>query len=152
MTGTSYFAADPYTLLTLRFVACLGIGGVWPNAVSLAVEALPDVSRPLLAGLMGAAANVGFVLLGLICCVFPVTPESWRWVLLVGASPAVLGLFALTVLPESPRWLTDNATAEQRSQSHPLREILQRPLLSRTAIGICLVRFPSSAHRPTPIG
>lgn len=142
VTGVSYFAADPYTLLALRFVACLGVGGVWPNAVSLAVEALPEMSRPLLAGLMGAAANVGFVLLGLICCVVPVTPESWRWVLLVGASPAVLGLFALLVLPESPRWLFDNSTAEKRSQSQPMREILRPPLLSRTAIGICLGAIP----------
>jgi SHS family sialic acid transporter-like MFS transporter len=142
VTGISYFAADPYTLLLLRYVACLGIGGVWPNAVSLSVEALPNVSRPLLAGLMGAAANVGFVLFGLICCVVPVTPESWRWVLLVGASPAILGVFALFALPESPRWLFDHSTAEKRGQSQPMREIFRPPLLSRTAIGICLGAIP----------
>ena len=40
--------------------------GVWPNAVALVAEAWPNASRPFLAGLLGAAANVGFVLLGVI--------------------------------------------------------------------------------------
>ncbi|REK18684.1 MAG: MFS transporter [Planctomycetota bacterium] len=143
VTGIQYFAADPYTLLALRFVACMGIGGVWPNAVALAVEGLPRVSRPLLAGLMGTAANVGFVLLGVICVVFPATPEAWRWVLLVGAAPALLGVFSLVAVPESPRWLAGLSTAAvQAKKAQPVREILRPPLLSRTIIGICLGGIP----------
>ncbi len=144
VTGASYFTTDAYSLLALRFIACLGVGGVWPSAVSLAVEALPDVSRALMAGLMGAAANVGFVMLGLIGFAFAITPDSWRWTLLVGCAPAVLGVAVLAWLPESPRWL---ATQRQnkttgRTKSQPLREILRRPLLSRTIIGICLGAIP----------
>jgi MFS family permease len=142
LTSVSYFAQDGYTLLVLRFLACLGVGGVWPNAVSLAVEALPNVSRPLMAGLMGAAANVGFVLLGFICYAVPVTPESWRWVLLVGAAPALLGVFALLAVPESPRWLQAAASTAQGQQTKPLAEILHPPLLKRTLIGICLGAIP----------
>lgn len=142
VTGASYFATGPVSLLVLRFVACLGIGGVWPNAVSLSVEALPRVSRPLLAGLMGAAANVGFVLLGLVCCLVPVTADSWRWVLVVGALPAVLGIFTLFRVPESPRWLKSASGGGGPSEAKPVREILRRPLLSRTAIGICLGAIP----------
>jgi len=143
VTGISYFAADPYVLLMLRFVACLGIGGVWPNAVSLSVESLPKMSRPLLAGLMGAAANVGFVLLGILCYFVVVTPESWRWVLLVGATPALLGLFVLAVVPESPRWLArEKSKSTTAPQAAPLREILRSPLLRRTLIGICLGGIP----------
>src|SRR5262249_49753687 len=59
-----YFTTSAEEMLVLRFVACLGIGGVWPNAVALVAEAWPNASRPFLAGLLGAAANVGFVLLG----------------------------------------------------------------------------------------
>jgi MFS transporter, SHS family, sialic acid transporter len=142
LTGLSYFASDPYTLLVLRFAACLGIGGVWPNAVSLAVEALPNVSRPLMAGLMGAAANVGFVILGLVCYAVPVTADSWRWVLLVGAAPCLLGFFALVYVPESPRWLETAGGAGASGEPKPIREILQPPLLRRTLIGICLGAVP----------
>lgn len=143
VTGISYFVADPYLMWVLRFVACMGIGGVWPNAVALAVEGLPNVSRPLLAGLMGTAANVGFVLLGVVCYLFPVTPESWRWVLLVGATPAVLGVVALMIVPESPRWLAGKlAAASAHTKAQPVREILRPPLLSRTVIGIVLGGIP----------
>src|SRR3954447_19150434 len=31
-------------MLALRFLACLGVGGVWPNAVALVAEAWPDAS------------------------------------------------------------------------------------------------------------
>jgi MFS transporter, SHS family, sialic acid transporter len=143
VTGITYFASDPVVVWGLRFVACLGIGGAWPNAVALAVEGLPGVSRPLLAGLMGAAANVGFVLLGVVCYFFLVTPESWRWVLLVGSTPAVLGAFAWVFVPESPRWLAGRrAAASGAPPAQPVREILRPPLLSRTAIGICLGAIP----------
>lgn len=142
VTGVSYFAGDPYTLLVLRFVACLGIGGVWPNAVALVVEGLPNMSRPLLAGLMGTAANVGFVLLGVICIVFPVTPEAWRWVLLVGAAPVVLGAVSLVAVPESPRWLAGRGGGGEAKPAQPVREILRPPLLNRTLIGICLGGIP----------
>jgi SHS family sialic acid transporter-like MFS transporter len=142
ITGLCYWVDDPFVLLALRFFACLGVGGVWPNAVSLSVEALPDVSRPLLAGLLGAAANVGFVLLGVVGYLVPITPESWRWVLLIGTSPAILGAFVFWLVPESPRWLAARAVSGDNSASQPMREILRPPLLQRTLIGICLGAIP----------
>jgi MFS family permease len=143
LTGAAYFVDNPYLLWIFRFTACLGIGGVWPNAVALAVEGLPNVSRPLLAGLMGTAANVGFVLLGIICYVFPITPDHWRWVLLVGSTPAILGVFTLLFVPESPRWLAGRSAAtSSEAAAQPVREIFRPPLLGRTMIGICLGGIP----------
>ena len=43
----------------LRFVAALGMGGEWSLGVALINEIWPDRSRAFLAGLIGAAANVG---------------------------------------------------------------------------------------------
>ena len=86
-TLACYFARSADTMLALRFLACLGVGGVWPNAVALVAEAWPNASRPFLAGLLGAAANVGFVLLGVIGYCFPITQDAWRWALLVAATP-----------------------------------------------------------------
>ncbi|MGD9719738.1 MAG: MFS transporter [Pirellulales bacterium] len=142
VTAVCYFIADPYWLLALRFVACLGVGGAWPNAVSLSVEALPHLSKALMAGLMGAAANVGFVLLGVIGFYFAITPESWRWTLLVGAAPAVLGVWVLGWLPESPRWLAGRGARQGPAAPQPMRDILRPPLLNRTIIGICLGAIP----------
>ena len=139
-----YFVTDPYVMLALRFLACLGVGGVWPNAVALVAEAWPDVSRPFLAGLLGAAANVGFVLLGFIGYVFPIEPDSWRWTFLVGAAPVVIGFGALALVPESPRWLASRVPKEEDApqERSPLSEVLTPPLLSRTILGIMLGAIP----------
>ncbi len=147
VTGLSYFATDPTGMLALRFIACLGIGGAWPSAVSLAIEAVPNLPRPLLAGLLGAAANVGFVLLGLICCVVEITPDAWRWTLVLATTPAALGALVWFLAPESPRWPAGRASVERPSAARPVREmpvreILRPPLLQRTLIGICLGGIP----------
>jgi MFS family permease len=138
-----YFAASADEMLALRFVACLGVGGVWPNAVALVAEAWPNTSRPFLAGLLGAAANVGFVLLGVIGFYFPITQEAWRWTFLVAASPAVLGVLILLLVSESPRWLASRrVSAVDRGTVSPLREVLRPPLLSRTILGVTLGAIP----------
>jgi MFS transporter, SHS family, sialic acid transporter len=137
LTLACYFADSTQEMVVLRFLAALGIGGVWPNAVALVAEAWPNASRPFLAGLLGAAANVGFVLLGAICYCSPVTAESWRWTFLVSAAPGLIGLwFIIWFVAESPRW------PKGQSGSSPLREVLRPPLLSRTILGITLGAIP----------
>jgi SHS family sialic acid transporter-like MFS transporter len=113
-TAFSYRVATPEQLLVLRFLACLGVGGMWPNGVSLTLEAWPKVSRPMLAGLIGCSANVGFLILGWVMAYHPVTRETWRWVLLFGGIPVLLGLAVLLFVPESKAWLaTRNPTPTQ---------------------------------------
>lgn len=105
VTGAGYFAASLEQLRVLRFIACMGIGGMWPTGVALASEAWPERYRPLLAGLIGTAANLGIALMGVVGAVRDVTQHDWRWVMAVSASPAVLGFLVLLFCPESPRWL-----------------------------------------------
>jgi len=136
LTLACYFANSTEEMLVFRFLACLGVGGVWPNAVALVAEAWPDVSRPFLAGLLGAAANVGFVLLGAICYIFPVTGDAWRWTFLVASVPGLMCLWFMLLLPESPRW------PRVEKGVSPLREVLRPPLLSRTILGITLGAIP----------
>ena len=141
-TLAGYFVVTADGMLALRFLACLGVGGVWPNAVALVAEAWPDASRPFLAGLLGAAANVGFVLLGVIGYYFPITPDAWRWTLLVGASPLVVGVLIFAFVPESPRWLATRRSVRPDDRPTPLREVFRPPLLSRTVLGVMLGAIP----------
>jgi SHS family sialic acid transporter-like MFS transporter len=140
-TGACYFAKSPEELLILRFLACHGIGGAWPNTVALVAEAWPEASRPFLAGLLGTAANIGQVLMGVtgLCC--DVTSTSWRWVLLVGMAPAVIGVWCLTAVPESVRWLKSRRDLPPNSAG-PLRELFRPPLLRMTLFGILLGAVP----------
>lgn len=140
-TGVSYWVTSPFELLVWRFIACHGIGGAWPNTVALVAEAWPAASRPFLAGLLGTAANVGQVLIGVIGLSWDVTPASWRWVLIVGALPGLLGAWCWRGVPESRKWLASLGAAKS-SQTGPLRELFQPPLRSRTLIGILLGAVP----------
>ncbi len=141
-TGVTWFVTGPEQLLVLRFVACMGVGGMWPNGVALASEAWSNVSRPMLAGLIGTAANVGFVLLAFLATKWDLTPESWRWVLLVGAAPLVLAIVVFLFVPESPSWLEKRATAPVGPAPSTIGRVFTPPLLSVTLIGIGLGAVP----------
>jgi SHS family sialic acid transporter-like MFS transporter len=138
-SGAGYVVITPEQLLVLRFLAGLGIGGMWPTGVSLAAEAWSDVSRPMLAGLLGTAANVGIVLLSVVAYFMPLTPDSWRWMMLLGFPSALLGLWVLGMVPESPAWL---AARHQPGHRGTLTALLTPPLLGRTLIGIGLGTVP----------
>ncbi len=61
-TGLCGFVETPVQLGILRFIASLGMGGEWALGVALVMEVWPNRSRALMAGLIGAAANAGYLL------------------------------------------------------------------------------------------
>src|SRR5437879_11803394 len=95
LAGAAYVAQSPLQLVALWFLACLGVGGMWPNGVALVSEAWSNLSRPVMAGVIGTSANVGIFLFATLAKEVKIQPDDWRWVMLVGASPLALGLFAL---------------------------------------------------------
>jgi SHS family sialic acid transporter-like MFS transporter len=139
--GLGGWAETMEQMLVLRFLVGLGVGGVWPNAVALAAECWPRTSRPIVAGLLGAALNFGILLLSQVARFWPITPDSWRWLFYLAGAPAILGLLILFRLPESPLWLSSrNRTA--KGTKTPLLQLLHPPLLSRTLVGILLGTIP----------
>lgn len=132
-TGLAYFAQAPWHLALFRFLAALGMGGEWALGVALVMECWPERWRPALAGAIGAAANIGFLLVGVVARVVPVTQESWRWMFLVGALPALLVLFIRLTVPESERW---KASVLPGVSTSPVREIFSPRFLRVTLLGI----------------
>ena len=142
-SGLTYFVQSPTQLLVLRFLTCLGIGGMWPNGIALVSEAWPNISRPILAGVIGTAANVGIMLFALLICFVFVTPDSWRWVTLLGTCPVVLAVFVFTCVPESPRWLAlDKAVNKPEETGATFFDVFRPPVLKRTVVGIMLGAVP----------
>jgi len=150
----SAVAQSPEQMLLLRFLTCLGIGGMWPNGIALVSEAWPNISRPFLAGAIGTAANVGILLFAILTCGWFITADSWRWTFFLGGSPVVLGLFVFAAVPESPRWLALQGKSESSdsadgrpgrmpsTRSWSLPEIFRPPLLRTTIVGIALGTVP----------
>ena len=92
-SGLAYFSQLPWHLGFFRFIAALGMGGEWSLGVALVMEVWPAEQRPLLAGIIGAASNIGFLLIAALGMTFLVTQGSWRWVMVIGALPALLTFF-----------------------------------------------------------
>ncbi len=126
-SGLCGLAANPVQITVLRFISALGMGGEWSLGVALVMEIWPDKSRAFLAGLIGAAANVGYLLiavlgLGLSAVLGEtetllrasglredwvqalVAHHGWRLLMFAGALPALLTFFIRLFVPESERW------------------------------------------------
>ena len=140
-SGAGLLVGSLEQMLILRFLVGLGVGGMWPNGVALVSECWPNVSRPLVAGIMGAGLNTGILLLSQIARIWHITPESWRWLFGWSAVPGLLGVVALCFVPESPRWLSNRGGAARRTET-PLRELFRPPLLRLTLLGIVLGSIP----------
>ncbi len=138
--GLGAFVTSLEQMLVLRFLVGLGVGGVWPNGVALVSECWPNVSRPVVAGIVGAGINVGILLLSQVARIWHVTPDSWRWLFGWSALPAVLGVFVLWTVSESPHWLAMRGA--KRAPATPLAELLRPPLRRTLMIGIMLGAIP----------
>jgi MFS family permease len=131
-TGSCFFATQAWHLGLFRFTAALGMGGEWSLGVALVMEAWPEGKRPLLAGVIGAAANFGYAGIGALTWIVPVRIDSWRWVMLAGAVPAVLALGISLFVPESQRW----KESVQQSEARPLRDVFGPSLIRTTLLAI----------------
>lgn len=123
-TGACALAQAPWQLVVFRFIASLGMGGEWALAVALVMECWPERHRPRLAGAIGAAANFGFLFIAAAALVKSVTADSWRWLMIVGAAPAVLALLISMFVPESERWKQSVRAAREKAAGR----ITTRPL------------------------
>jgi SHS family sialic acid transporter-like MFS transporter len=109
----------------------------------VAPEAWSNMSRPLIAGVLGTSANIGLFLMATLASQKAITPADWRWSVLIGGLPVALGLFALLVVPESPRWLAaKTAPAKSEAEKPAAWEVFRPPLLRITLIGIALATVP----------
>src|SRR5439155_6163011 len=103
-TGLLFFAQSPGHIAALRFIAAIGMGGESALGVALVMEVWHARFRPMLAGLIGAASNVGFVIVGIIGAAVKIDQSNWRYVAVIGAAPAVLTFIIQIFVPESHRW------------------------------------------------
>lgn len=135
-SGLCAFASLPEHFVFFRFLAALGMGGEWALGVALVMEVWPEHKRSLMAGAIGAAANVGMIVVGLVGVFYPVTGESWKHHFLIGASPAILTFVIRIFVPESERWKRTAADAAVAKPS--MRELFAPGLRSATIGGVLL--------------
>jgi MFS family permease len=139
-TGLCGLAVGPWQLAGLRFLAALGMGGEWSLGVALVMESWQPAARPTLAGLIGAASNVGFMLagvlvMGLEATGFKVADGGWRWVLGICAFPALLTFFIRMFVPESEKWREAVKVAPQARFAEIFAPSLRRRTIMAALLG-----------------
>jgi MFS family permease len=157
-SGMCGFSTQAWHLGVLRTLSSLGMGGEWALGVALVMEIWPAKYRPMLAGVIGAAANVGMLLVGLMglglsqiikdlggvlqsvgmpqTWVEPLLANSgWRLILFLGAGPAVLAFFIQIFVPESERWRHAAATTPKNKVSDIFKGGLGRMAILGALLG-----------------
>ncbi|CAG8482542.1 1812_t:CDS:10 [Ambispora gerdemannii] len=107
------FAHNYAFLVVGRLVVGLGVGlasMVVPIYIS---EISPRYFRGQLVTLNVLLITGGQVIAYLVGIAFIETGEGWRWMVGVSAFPAIVQLFGMLFVPESPRYLVLNAKPEQ---------------------------------------
>jgi len=105
LTVASAFATTIPVLLSLRFLAGLGLGCSIPAAIALGVEFAPEHRRAFRVSLLFVGYTLGAALGGLLTAAL-MTQWGWQSAFFFGGGTSVaLGLAVLAVLPESPRFL-----------------------------------------------
>ena len=99
----SGFAPTLTTLLVLRALFGVAMGGEWGLGASLALESAPAGVRGLLSGILQQGYPVGY-LLGAVAYPLIVPHLGWRPMFFLGSVPALLSLFIRAKVKESPVW------------------------------------------------
>jgi MFS transporter, AAHS family, 4-hydroxybenzoate transporter len=101
----SAFADNMTTLLVLRFLTGLGLGGAMPTTITLTSEYCPQARRASLVTLMFCGFTIGSALGGLVAAQL-LASVGWRGILTIGGViPLLLVPALLFALPESLRWM-----------------------------------------------
>ena len=113
-TLVTAFVPDISTLLAIRFLTGLGLGGAMPNAIALTSEFSPHRRRATMVMVMFCGFSVGAALGGFLAAGL-IPHFGWRSVFIVGgAAPLLLVPILAVKLPESVRFLALSGRANER--------------------------------------
>src|SRR6202790_2077842 len=105
---------DLNTLLAIRFLTGLGLGGAMPNAIAMTSEFNPRRRRATMVMIMFCGFSVGAALGGLLAAAL-IPHFGWRSVFIVGGvAPLLLVPILVLRLPESVRFLPLTGRANER--------------------------------------
>jgi putative MFS transporter len=104
MSFACIFAPNYATLLMLRFLQGIGLGGEVPIANTYVSEFATSKGRGRFVLIQQLMFPIGLTTVALVGA-FVVPRFGWPWMFAIGGLPVLLALPMLRVLPESPRWL-----------------------------------------------
>jgi SHS family lactate transporter-like MFS transporter len=113
LEAASGFAPSLLSLLVLRFLFGIAMGGEWGIGSALTFETIPVRARGIVSGLLQAGYPSGYFVAA-VAVFFFYDSLGWRYMFLLGIVPAILVFFIRMGIEESPAW------TEQRIKKQPL--------------------------------
>jgi MFS transporter, SHS family, lactate transporter len=132
-----------YTMLfALRALFDLGMGGEWAAGTPLALEHWPARSRGFASGMLQGGFFWGYLFAAVafqtIYPIFSAAPHlGWRVMFWIAILPAIVTLWILAGVPESPIWLEHRRRSEVGTGNEPklsLVRIFRRDLIGTTVL------------------
>ena len=147
----SVWSPDLWTLVALRFLTGLGLGGAMPNAITLTSEYCPEKRRSFLVTTMFCGFTVGSALGGLASA-WLIGAFGWRSVLMVGGlAPLALSVALVALLPESVRYLVMAGGRVKGGTDDRIAAVLRRIAPSEDLRGATF-RIGESRTVSSPVG
>jgi putative MFS transporter len=129
-TALTALAWGPWSVMTFRFLAGLGIGAMLVVDPSMLTEYLPPQRRGRLLVFLDLWWPVGLLLATGLSWIFIGHSiggdNSWRWLFLAASFPAFLAFFVRRTLPESPYFLARRGRDKEAAEV--LTEITGKPV------------------------
>ena len=91
-------------LITLRFIAGMGLGGAWVLGAALITEYFPPHQRARGTTAVQAAWPIGYAMV-VVANLFITPVYGWRALFFFGALGIFVAIYTLIFVPESPVWL-----------------------------------------------
>ena len=108
----SAFSPSLIFLICVRALFGVAMGGVWGVGASLTMETIPPSARGIASGLLQAGYPTGYLTAALAYAfLFPLV--GWRGLFMVGALPALLSIYVIRSVQESPGWKAASAAKKE---------------------------------------
>ena len=143
-TALTALAWGPWSILGLRFLAGIGLGGMLVVDPALLTEYLPPQRRGRFLVLLDLFWPVGLLLATGLSFVFLDQiggDDAWRWLFLAASFPAFMAFVARRTLPESPFYLARHGRTreaadvlEEITGERPDERMLEAPAQERTSL------------------
>jgi MFS family permease len=101
-TGLNALVQTPWQYAVCRFLTAAGVGGEFAAGTALVAEVWPERSRPMALGFLQALSAFGNMTAAVITLLL--SAQSWRWVFVIGAVPALLVAWIRASIKEPQRW------------------------------------------------
>jgi MFS family permease len=144
LTAALYVVPNFEVFLILRFLAGLGLGGVWGVVSAYVVETWPSESRGRAAAFVLSSFPIGGALAAVLSGFF--LPD-WRFMFLVAGTSVILPLLIVLVFfEESPVWAEQRASRGDNGKRVSAADILKGPLRRRTILGTAMAALALTGY------